>query len=167
MSVFVCAETYLDGFLVRSPFDTDLPSRARQIGGNWRADLKAWWYPEEQRATVHQLYLEFFGEGIEPGEEKLITLTLPEGISDSWTSCKGRSLSFKVAGIEIARAWGRDSGATLKVEGMVMSGGFSGGGSKKNPCITAIPGTSLKLKAPIGWIERAKLEEGILIQETA
>jgi hypothetical protein len=149
MPVFVFVENTPEGFLVRSPFDNDLPSRARQMGGDWKANLKAWYFPEEQRQAVETLYLETFGEGFDASEPQWMQLTLPDGIPAS----ASRSLSFKVARVELARAWHRDSGASLREGILIKAGGFSGGGSKKNPMIEAIPGTILQMHLLSGFRE--------------
>jgi hypothetical protein len=60
-----------------------------------------------------------------------------------------------VAGREVARAFGRDSGAKLGPDVVVRAGGFHSGGSRKNWRITVKDGTSFDLlRLPVAMAHR-------------
>ncbi|UKE46243.1 MULTISPECIES: hypothetical protein [Xanthomonas translucens group] len=109
---------------VRSPYNSDFVEEAKQdfsgkfIGGEWVFDIH-----NEQR--VRKALMESYGSDGITTDTCTVRVTLDGGDD---TDCG----PITVCGRSIARARGRDSGATLSPGVVIVEGGFTSGGSVRN-----------------------------------
>lgn len=142
---------------VFSPYSTEFVSRIKGIGGrHWNADEKCWEVPETEIPAVRRHMMEVFGETDLPTEGERLTLKLT--FTDEMSE---RCQSVCLFGKEIARAWGRDSGAKVGDEVTFLDGRKpTSGGSVKN-WRTVIPeGCILKLRNVTEAAYAAQEEKG-------
>ena len=110
--------------LVEAPFNRGFISAAKSLGGRWIAPH--WVFDVRDEERVRALCLEHYGEDDRSIVDRVtLRVTFPEGTGEY-------SDSIILAGREIARAFGRDSGAKLGEGVVLLSGGFCSGGSVKN-----------------------------------
>jgi hypothetical protein len=128
-----------DQIFVTSPYNKIFIERARYLGGKWKSP--AWVFDARNEKMIREALLEVYGSDGEHKEE-LVTVELffPEGYS----SVVGEAITF--FGRTIARAFGRDSGAKLGDGVVILSGGFTSGGSMKNWHTTAYMGTRILVR---------------------
>lgn len=127
MCTTVEIETTTKNVIVTSPYQPDFPKLARKIGGRWKNP--SWIFDIRDESRVRELCRDIYGtDGTTTGEMVTLRVTVP-------TSDYDRSLSFYVAGRQVARAFDRDSGARLGEGIVLIKGGFYSGGSRKNPHI--------------------------------
>jgi hypothetical protein len=123
---------------VESPYHPDLPRQARKLGGDWRKPV--WVFDARNEAEVRALYRDVYGtDG--SSEDKTVTVEIKFSSEEAY--CGDKSLFF--AGRQIVRIFDRDSGAKLGDGVTVLEGGFSSGGSRKNPCLTREVGTKIRI----------------------
>ena len=134
---------------VTAPYHPDFPTRAKKIGGRWDAGSKTWTFDARDEARVRKLCVDVYGtDGSPLAPEDLLTVRAPASVCERRHSTFGgsRPTSFWLASREVAHARGRDSGATLGDGVVVLKGGFSSGGSVKNPSCTYRDGTVFELR---------------------
>ena len=113
---------------VKSPYEPSLPSRARQIGGDWDSDGMQWCFDVRDESKAHELYHDIYGEF---GETSLQIADVRIKYCDLNTTYAKKS-GIYIGGRCIARARGRDSGARIG-EGVALVGcRASSGGSRIN-----------------------------------
>jgi hypothetical protein len=122
---------------VESPYNPEFSSRARGLGGKWKAPL--WIFDERDEKRVKELCVEIYGTDGVDSDLVSIRVTLEE---DDWNY----ELSFYVAGRQVARAFDRDSGARLGEGVILLNGKFGSSGSRKSPAITVDKGTVFELR---------------------
>jgi hypothetical protein len=107
-----------------SPYNPDLPSAARNLGGKW--DGSSWAFDARYEDDVRKLYKEIYGtDGTNAGELVDIRVT----VNEDWKEWRSGLFLF---GRQVARAFGRDSGARLGNGIVLKKGSASSGGSMKN-----------------------------------
>ena len=137
--------------LVKSPFNPDFPPKARQLGGQWREPL--WVFDARDEERVRELCRAIYGtEGT--GCDELVTLRVT--VTCDWEQ---RRDGLYLAGRQIARAFGRKSGAKLGAGVVVLSGGFSSGGSVNNWKTICKAGTVFELRDVPRYAAEKALEE--------
>ena len=110
--------------MIYSPYNRAFVTRARKLGGAW--DGKAWAFDERDTDRVKELVGDVYGHYFD-GEVEIVDIRIT-----SLESISGRRAPIYFGPREVARAWGRDSGAKLG-EGVVQThGDISSGGSVKN-----------------------------------
>lgn len=110
-----------------SPYHPDFPKRARNLGGKWSGS--AWVFDSRDEERVRQLCRDIYGtdgSAVEPADLVTVRIT----IEDNWNAPNRGSIWF--AGRQIARAWGRDSGAKLGDGVVLLEGRAASGGSRNN-----------------------------------
>lgn len=107
----------------RSPYNSIFVERARNLGGKFRGG--AWYFDARDESRVRELCREVYGSDGDSSDT--VTLRI-EWQEDRANTCG----PLAVSGRTIATAFGRDSGAKLGEGVVVLSGGFSSGGSVKN-----------------------------------
>lgn len=112
---------------VSSPYHSEFPKRARQIGGSWQASSKLWVFPEELKELVIKTLNDYYGESGLDENIQYITLTL-RALED----IKGHAEDVIVTGRHVVKAYGRDSGAKMCDGSVLVSGTITSGGSVKN-----------------------------------
>lgn len=143
-------ETGVGKIVVRSPYHPDFAPRAKKLGGKWDASQKQWMFDARDEAKVRELLVKIYGtDGSPLPRGQLLTIRAPAQVCDQrgyGSSSSSRTMSFWLAGREVAHASGRDSGARLGDGVVILSGGFSSGGSVKNPSCTYKAGTVFELR---------------------
>ena len=110
--------------MIYSPYNRLFVTGARKLGGAW--DGKAWKFDERDIDRVKELVGDVYGHYFDEAVEIVdIRITCSESVSGSREPiyCGPR---------EIARAWGRDSGAKLGDGVVQLEGWIDSGGSVKN-----------------------------------
>jgi hypothetical protein len=127
--------------VVYSEYNSELPRRARQLGGKWVSDIKAWRFDIRDKVDIRKLYMDIYGEFEYCGDRVIVRIPVTEKISE----LRG---SVYMCGRQIARAWGRDSGAQTGKGVSLVGCSASSGGSVKNweTVITPIPGKEAYIK---------------------
>lgn len=108
--------------MIYSPYNRAFVARARKLGGSWDSTGKAWKFDERDVERVKSLVADVYGHYFDSDVEIVdVRITSADGIEiyRKPIYCGPR---------EVARAWGRDSGAKLgdgvvQLEGRIMSGG--------------------------------------------
>lgn len=144
---------------VVSPYLPAFVSAAKRLGGRWSAP--AWVFDVRDEPRVRAALVECYGTDGSEASGPMVTLRLvlqPGHYEDRD--------GIRIAGREIARAFGRDSGATLGQGVVLVEGAISSGGSVKN-WITRVGSngaTVLLRDVPASWAERlqADLPSGLL-----
>ncbi len=125
----------------------DWNAPAKKLGGKW--DSAGWMFDARDEAKVRALALRIYGtDGAPVAAEDMLTLRLSASLLDGRDGSFGgsRPTSWWFAGRQVARAFGRDSGATLGEGVIVIKGGFASGGSMKNPSCTFSAGTIVEVR---------------------
>lgn len=111
---------------VASPFHPAFVHRAKELGGKWDAAAKVWAFDARDEDDVRALCREVYGtDG--SSDTKLIDLRITFK-----SGARAGQRAVYVCGREIARAWGRDSGAKLGEGIKLVEGRITSGGSSKN-----------------------------------
>jgi hypothetical protein len=147
----------LDGgrVAVQSPYHAEFVCRSRAMAGKWDASRRAWIFPVEVLEQVRTLLRDTYGRDNQPTDTVRLRV--------NWDALPaegdmGGVDSIVVGGREIARAFGRDSGARIGEDIVVVSGGFGSGGSRKNWRLTCRNNTVFDiLRLPVAMAHR--LEE--------
>lgn len=122
-----------DKLLVDSPYCDRFVSRARSLGGRWAGGQ--WRFDARNEDLVREALIEFYGTDGNPDEELVSArVTYPDGCS-VWHG------NVQILGRPLARATGRDSGATIGDGVALVAGSINSGGSVKNWRTVAEPGT--------------------------
>ena len=112
---------------VKSDYHKKLPAKARQLGGKWDKSETVWVYDIRTENKVAELYIDIYGYFGEPTETVTVKYSLAE---DLWEEKSGIFL----CGRQIAKAWGRDTGAKVG-NGIVLNNcRATSGGSWENWC---------------------------------
>ena len=115
--------THSNSIIVKGPYNTDFIERARRYGGKWSGG--AWQFDILIEKQVRDLCVEVYGtDGISTD-----LCNIEVTISDEHYRSQG---PIELNGRIIAKATGRDSGATIGDGVTVLQGGFKSGGSSKN-----------------------------------
>jgi len=110
--------------LVSSPYHPDFAPEARNLGGRWTGNT--WVFDPRDLERVSELLIDIFGtDGTYKGQLCTIQVTTSDDISEY------RSGLF-LAGRCVARAKGRDSGATIGNGVVFLKGSPDSNGSMKN-----------------------------------
>ena len=143
----------------------NLRERIKKLGGRWDAGSKAWVFDPRDEVRVRELCAKIYGtDGSAPVE--LLTIRAPAEVCD--TKGGGAGLEAWLAGRQVARAFGRDSGAKLGEGVVLVSGGFSSGGSVKNCKVTWKAGTVFEIRdVPRALAEKVHAEHrGVALLDT-
>ena len=142
---------------VFSPYNAEFVSLIKGIGGrHWNSEEKCWEVPETEIQTVRQHMMDVFGETDLPTEGDRFTLRLT--FTDD--VCEKRQ-SVCLFGKEIARAWGRDSGAKIGDDAVYIEGKMpTSGGSMKNWCTVIPEGCVIKVRNVTEVAYAAQEEKG-------
>ena len=136
---------------VYTPYNKEFIAKIKQIGGRkWNSDEKCWMVPESEIETVRGYMSEVYGETDQMDESERVTVKL--SFQDEYTASKGPVTLF---GKDIARAWGRDSGARVCDDVVLEEGTITSGGSCANWKTIIKEGAVLRVKG----ISKAMLEK--------
>ncbi len=126
---------------VVTPYHPDLPNLFRKAGGRWDYDKRRWLFDERDSSLVDSILIDVFGTNGRDNPPLVdVRLGFPEGYYEV------RSGIF-LAGRCLARATGRDSGATLG-DGVIVAEGDAptSGGSAKNWTTVIRSGCALEVR---------------------
>ena len=125
---------------LRADYNEQLVAECRRLGGKWDPEEKAWIFSGLVESEVEELDLRY--------NSKKVAVKIH--FSEEESAGTG---PVTVAGIPIASASGRDSGAKLRDGIAVLSGGASSGGSRKNWYTIIEAGTTLRMYMPEALIK--------------
>lgn len=127
---------------VESPFHPSFSPKAKTFGGRWDSAAKRWSFDARDLARVKVLCVALYGTDGSPIDAADLLTIRTDGVLDDSPS----STEVRIAGRQIARIRGRDSGATLGDGVVLLAGRFRSGGSAKNPRIQWDPDTRFELR---------------------
>ena len=127
---------------IYTPYNADFVAKIKNIGGRkWNAAEKCWTIPESEIETARKYMTEVFGETDQADEGERISVRIRFN-KDTEEERKG----ITIFGKEIAKAWGRDSGARPGEDATVESGTITSGGSRNHWTTKIEEGTVIKLR---------------------
>jgi len=112
----------------------------KRLGGTWDKEQAAWTFPNFVASEVRQL------DELYNSQPATIELTAKEEIREY-----GSDIEF--AGLQLCRAFGRDSGARIHADVALISGYATSGGSVKNWATILDEGAVLRLQIPSKLLE--------------
>ena len=119
---------------VRAPYNSEFVDAARKLGGKFDRGSNSWAFDVRDDQRVKDLCFRIYGDdGIRKDQ---VTLRI-EWLQDTQASTG----PVQAHGRTIARATGRDSGAKLGDDVIILAGRFSSGGSMKNWTTEVYDGT--------------------------
>ena len=137
-----------DQIKIKSDFHPDLPYFAKRLAGKF--ENKSWVFDIRDEENVKKLYIHLFGyfDADVPCVDAKVT-ALRDYEEDK--------TSIYFAGRQVARAYSRDSGATLGDGIIVLEGNFSSGGSVKHWVTRVYENTVFEIRdVPLSKIEEEK-----------
>jgi hypothetical protein len=129
---------------VESPYNPDLPSQAKKLGGKWNPSEKCWSFDIRDEQRVAEMYVGIYGEWDSADQPAADMVTARVTVCKDGLSVYHGGLFF--GGRQVARATGRDSGAKLATGVILLSGDFTSGGSVKNWRTLADGGTVFEIR---------------------
>ena len=139
--------------MIYSPYNRTFVARAKKLGGKWMAAGKAWTFDERDadrvKALVGDVYGHFFDADVELVDVRITCSEIVEADRKP-IMCGPR---------EVARAWGRDSGAKLGDGVVQLEGRVYSGGSVKNWDTRASAGSVFEVRDyPKAQVEKIDAE---------
>ena len=137
-----------DEILVSSPYNPKLPKMARAIGGSWNVDKSVWIFNKADEKLAEKLYMDIYNEW-ENSETIRVRITTHSDIATG-------NDSVYICGKQVARATGRDSGASVGKDVRWVSGELpTSGGSAKYWCTIVNEGSVFELvNFPVAALEK-------------
>ena len=134
---------------VETPYSAQFVAELKENIGSrkWNASEKAWYVPEESKDVLMKILKDVYGFNGSEDDGKRCTVEITFNESDYVDKD-----AIKIGGLEIARAFGRDSGARIGEGVIVLEGGFTSGGSRSNWDTRVKEGTKIKIKNFPEWI---------------
>ncbi|GAP37882.1 hypothetical protein [Piscinibacter sakaiensis] len=134
---------------VVSPYLPAFVAAAKRLGGRWQAP--AWVFDARDDARVREALLQHYGTDGAEASGPVVTLRVVWKPEHS-----AYSAPIRLAGREIAKAFGRDSGARICEGVVLLEGNFGSGGSVKNwkTCVGSKGATVLVRDVPATWVQR-------------
>lgn len=135
---------------VLTPYNASFVAKIKRVGGKrWNGLEKCWEIPTSEIDTVRGYMMDVFGEtDLAEGEKVTIQVKFN---SDAEKCCE----SITLFGKTLARAYGRDSGATVGEDVTLISGTITSGGSMKYWTTVIREGAVFKVRN----VPRAALEK--------
>ena len=125
------------------PFNKVFIGKAKKLGGKWDDENKVWVFSNFVKAEAQAL------------EDKYGSELVPVEITFKAEDYYPKD-AYTLAGIVLATATGRDSGAQLGKDIAVIKGSFNSGGSAKNWATIVKEGTVIRMMMPKDLIDDAK-----------
>lgn len=134
-----------------TPYNPAFPAKARKLGGRWRAHDKTWVFDGRDEDRVRKACRDVYGTDGSDGDDVVdLRVTYAK-------EALGDRAAVYFAGREVARAYGRDSGAKLG-EGVVqLEGRIGSSGSRQYWCTQIRAGSVFELRD----VPRAAAEKAI------
>jgi len=121
-----------------------LVSACRKLGGKWDAEASTWVFSplvEQEVDELDRLY-----------NDDMVTVDI-----EATEEISGSRSSVMFMGYTIARAFGRDSGAKLGDQVMMLDGSITSGGSTKNWASIVTKGSRFRLEVSQNLLEKYKI----------
>ena len=126
---------------VQSPYEPEFVDAARNLGGRWD---KPWWiFDLRDDERVHTALATVYGWHPPTPGEPITTVELTVSPDRAWAATQG---PLTIVGQELARAFGRDSGAELRPGVIITKGKVRSGGSARYWATYAAAGTVFELR---------------------
>lgn len=131
-----------DTLVLRGEYHPGLPRKARELGGDWKRDLREWHFDPRDTDRVTDLLIDLYGHnGADSGEEATVDVHFNPY---PFARYSNRIYAF---GDVLCERQGRDDRVRLMDGVVVIEGGFpSSGGSARNPRLSAREGTILEVR---------------------
>ena len=145
---------------VKSPYNIDFVEEARRRNGSFNSTKKEWFFDERDEDYIRELCIKIYGTD---GEITAETVNVRVTVNSTWAEWRG---GLALYGRQIARAWGRDSGAKSG-EGVIwVSGdGADSGGSVKNWRTIIAAGTVIELRdIPKSLVENNNIPDELSVE---
>lgn len=114
---------------LESPYHPDLPQAAKKLGGKFDRASRTWKFDARDEQLVRDTILSIYGtDGSDADDTVTVRVRVAEGYKWSSEACE----ALYLGGQQIARAYGRDSGAKLGEGVVLIEGRAMSGGSAKN-----------------------------------
>lgn len=127
---------------VFTPYNKDFVAKVKSIGGaKWNGAEKCWTIPETEVDIVRGYMMEVYGETDCADDSERVTVKITFADNEEET-CEGITMFGK----NIARAFGRDTGARLGEDVTLLSGNITSGGSRMNWKTVVEAGTVIKVR---------------------
>lgn len=139
-------------FKVEAPYHPDFPARAKNLGGKFNGENKAWYFDPRDEERVRAMLREIYGTDGETMTD-MVTIHVPMAATGTYSDD-----ACWVAGRCIAKRSGRDWPVQLGEGVVLISGGFPArGGSAKYPALHYENDTVLEIRdVPHPAAEKAK-----------
>jgi hypothetical protein len=146
-----------------TPYNADYTAAAKNLGGRWDGDRRAWRFAAKNEQHVRDLLTNCYGT---TGDDAAEMVTVRVDVNKIWSDYPGREIEF--AGRVIARRRYRDERVLLGDNVILVSGGFCrSGGSVKNPRIDQIDGGTVLEVSDVPRNHPDVTVDGATIVETA
>ena len=139
-----------DIFAVTCPFNPDVISTFKKMGGKWNAVTKTWGLPARVESEVRALLIDNFGTD-NSMETAIDTVTVRIVARDEIIVSQG---PINFCGAIVARAFGRDSGATVGPAASLIDGDITSGGSRQYWTTIVRKGAKFLVEIPRNMLDR-------------
>ena len=140
-TVFIKPGADASKIVVSTPYHPDFSREVRRLNGKWEPVTRTWVFDARDTERVKEVCRDLFGtDGT--GAERLVTVRATSGDSRLQYSQTGAY----VLGRCVAFATGRDSGARLGKDVVLISGRIGSGGSVKDWCTVIHPNTVVEIR---------------------
>jgi hypothetical protein len=138
-----------------TPYNKNFISTAKNLNGKWNSIDKCWVFDERDESDIKDVLLDCFGvDGTGKEENCCIILKNNTKIESGY-----RKALF-CGPVEIARAYGRDSGAKMSGKAILKNGNVDSAGSLKNWYVSLDENSTIELRdIPLGIAKKIKREE--------
>ena len=146
---------------VETPYNAEFVREMKSNIGSrkWNAESKTWNVSADDKDALLKILNDIFGYSEDQGGK---TCTVENKFNKEDYADKG---AIMIAGIVIAKAYGRDSGATVADAVTVLDGGFTSGGSRANWETKVKEGTVIRVKDFPEWALDGNLKANIDIDD--
>ena len=137
-----------------TPYNSEFVKAIKGIGGaRWNRDKRAWSIPVESVDVAREIMQRVYGESdVTTGKKVTIRIKAKESM-DAWHD------GIYAFGVSLAHASGRDSGARVGENAMLVEGSIDSNGSMKNWTTYVAEGTIFQITIPESKLEACREEE--------
>ncbi len=136
MTARVTVQAEGERILAQTPFDAEFVEGAKRLAGKWRGG--SWIFPGSQEARVRDLCRQVYGTDGSPGETATLRVRMNQDLSIERDG-------FRIGGRLLAKADGRDTGARLGEDVVLLRGDIGSGGSDQYWTTEVAAGTVFEL----------------------
>lgn len=138
------------------PYLPEFPIAARSLGGKWDHDRGSWFFNPGLESLIREICIKFYGtDGLD--NDDLVTVRAVAGNNPVISSHKQ---ALYLGPIQIARAYGRDSGAKLNPIVRIIDGHVFSCGTRKRWNTALSAGSVIEIRnVPAGVAKKVFLSE--------